>query len=364
MSNDASDSSNSQQGPDSSPRPDWDAIARYLAGESPPAEALSVKRWLDANPADDSLVQSLDTAATLEPERVDVESALKRVHSQMAKPERPKLVVDRGGAMSGIGGIPAVRRRTVALVTLAAAAAFVSIVTLQRGEESAADKAADGRTYATAVGKRDSITLSDGSRVILGPDSRLVVLGDYGKTSRSVSLTGDAYFDIKHDATKLFSVNVDRSVIEDLGTTFAVESDAGDTTNVSVLSGSVRLRAKDSAAGSGAVLSAGDRGSLAADGEVKTYPHTVADDAAWTTGRLVFKDASIARVTGELHRWYGVDLRIADTALLGRHLSASFNGDDSIDQVLKIIGLSLGATVDRQGDRATLAPVHGPAPVR
>src|SRR5262249_789825 len=101
--------------------------------------------------------------------------------------------------------------------------------------------AASVRTYATAVGKRDSIQLSDGSRVILGPDSRLTIRSDYGAKTRAVELVGDAYFDVRHDADKPFSVRVGRALVEDIGTTFAVESDAGDTTTVAVISGSVRL---------------------------------------------------------------------------------------------------------------------------
>ena len=85
--------------------------------------------------------------------------------------------------------------------------------------------------------------LADGSRVILGPDSRLTVPADFGSTARAVELKGDGYFDVRHDAAKPFTVRVANALVEDVGTTFTVESDAGDTTSVSVLSGSVRLRA-------------------------------------------------------------------------------------------------------------------------
>jgi transmembrane sensor len=159
-------------------------------------------------------------------------------------------------------------------------------------------------------------------------------------------------------------VRVSQALIEDIGTTFSIESDAGDTTTVSVLSGSVRLRGVKSAVNSGEVLAAGDRGSLAADGEAHAFRHAVSDDTAWTSGRLVFKDASMARVTGEIRRWYGVQLQVADTSLLNRHVTNTFNSDDPVDQVLKVLGLTLGATVDHQGDRATLTPVRGPATVR
>jgi len=191
----------------------------------------------------------------------------------------------------------------------------------------------------------------------------LTVAADYGTTTRAVELRGDGYFDVQHDAAKPFSVRVAHAVVEDIGTTFSIESDAGDTTTVAVMSGSVRLRSSDSAANSGAVLSAGDRGSLSADGQVRAYPHTVADDAAWTTGRLVFHEASLARVAGEIRRWYGVTLNVSDSSLASRHVTATFSGE-SVDQVLKIIGLDIGARIERRGDSATVILNHGSATAR
>src|SRR6185503_14021413 len=108
----------------------------------------------------------------------------------------------------------------------------------------------------------------------------------------------------------------------------------------------------------GAVLAAGDRGSIAKDGSIRAFPHAAgADDAAWISGRLVFRDASFSRVAAELHRWYGIELRAADAPLLARHVTTTLEGE-SADQALKILGLSLGARIERHGDTATvhLAP--------
>jgi ferric-dicitrate binding protein FerR (iron transport regulator) len=68
-------------------------------------------------------------------------------------------------------------------------------------------------------------------------------------------------------------------------------------------------------------------------------------------------------VAGEIHRWYGVTLHIDDRSLLNRHVTASFAGEP-IDQVLKILGLTLGARVDLEGDSAFVTPIHGPNSTR
>lgn len=218
------------------------------------------------------------------------------------------------------------------------------------------------KTYATGVGKRDSVRLADGSRVVLGPQSRLVVPRDYGQSSRAVELTGDAYFDVHHDASKPFSVHANGAMIEDIGTTFAVESDVdGGATSVAVVTGSVRLRSATSAASAGVVLAAGDRGTLDAAGQAKVERDAVReDDVAWTTGRLVFNDAPLSRVIPELQRWYGVTIRVSDSALLRRTVHTSFSGE-SADKALEILGLTLGARVERHGDTATVVPTSSPS---
>src|SRR6478736_1648463 len=67
--------------------PDWEAIARYLAGESRPEEASIIEQWLEAHPSDRELVERLNLEATIEPADVDVEAALASVHARMAAGE-------------------------------------------------------------------------------------------------------------------------------------------------------------------------------------------------------------------------------------------------------------------------------------
>jgi transmembrane sensor len=334
--------------------PDWDAVARYLAEESSAEESERVRLWLDTHPTDKALVEHLSSIEPEEPADVDVEAALASVHARMEqRAAAPRLTLERG---SGVARGRARRPSAIAIALLATAATILGVVTLRRSPATTAAP----NTYSTRTGQRDSIMLADGSRVILGPDSRLTVPVDFGSAARTVDLEGDGYFDVRHDAAKPFAVRVANAVVEDIGTTFMIESDGADATSVSVLSGSVRLRANGSSATAGAILAAGDRGSLSADGEVRSFPKTVrSDDTTWTTGRVVFHDASLARISGEIRRWYGIELRVADSSLLSQHLTTTFDDTDSIDQVLKSLALTLGARVDRQGDTATLHSNRG-----
>ncbi len=325
--------------------PDWDAIARFLAGESPAEEHGRVQQWLDDHPGEKELFSRISSPSELYAQvDVNVEAALTKVHQRMDREATTRPVtVSRGGWNRG--------RAYAGAGLLAAAAAFVAFVMTRPPAPIAAPAAP--KTFATKTGQRDSVLLADGSRVILGPESRLTVSGDFGTTSRSVELVGDAYFDVRHDPAKPFSVHVANAIVEDLGTSFTIESDVRDTTTVAVISGSVRLHA--AGAGESATLAAGDRGSLTANGSVRAYRNAVVPaDSSWTHGVLEFRDASMRRVAGEVRRWFGVDLQVADSSLLSVPLTTTVRGNDPVDQVLTSIALSVGARVERRGNSATL----------
>jgi transmembrane sensor len=210
------------------------------------------------------------------------------------------------------------------------------------------------QSYATSVGERREITLRDGTRVLLGPTSRMVVLphdADY----RGVLLDGIAYFNVVHDSAHPFTVKAGALTIQDVGTAFSVENDDSAGTRVAVDSGSVTIGSVERPTSRGAILHARDRAIADPGGTVAVERSAVSDvDLAWVQGRLVFRDAPLVLVGAELYRWYGVRLRVEDSSLASLHLTASFSGEP-VDRVLNVIALSLGARVERQGNVAILS---------
>jgi transmembrane sensor len=325
---------------------DWEAIARYLAGESPEAEADAVRRWLAERPEDAELVvaldRTLDRVAMVPDAEIDVEGALRRANERREAPdvrpirraEPPRRATWRSGGM---------RAAAAALVVAAAGTLWWRASTGAGGDPAA-------RTYATGIGQRDSVRLPDGSRVVLGPSSRLVVATGYGEPDREVELHGEGYFEVKHDDAHTFTVHAGTATIRDVGTAFTVRTGDADRVRVAVADGAVLLDGPS--AGRGVVLHRGDVGVVQGTGHALAERGVAtSDDVAWTDGRLVFREAPLGEVAAELRRWYGIELRVTDSAIAARHLTTSFAGD-SADAVLRVIGLALGATVERHGDTA------------
>jgi transmembrane sensor len=341
---------------------DWEAIARYLAGESSPAESERIALWLAENPSDANVVAALDKAmaslALREAADVDVESALQRVAVRRDAPE--SLVKPQSQRRRPTRRIAQTTTSPWRLVSLLAAAAVIILAArtvLQRNsgaKPSPAEIAGGGsRTFTTPVGKRDSLRLVDGGRVILGPASQLIVAANYGQRVREVELHGEAYFDVVHDTTRPFVVHAGAATIRDIGTAFAVRNDSGAPVQVVVTSGSVALRS-GSSNDSGAVLAAGDVGVVRPDGRVSAqHEASTSLYLAWMRDSLVFREAPIAEVSADLRRWYGIVLRVDDSSMARRHLTMTFAGDP-LDRVLRVIGLELGADVEHRGDSAII----------
>ena len=327
--------------------PDWEAVARYLAGESGAEETAAVGAWLAAHPEDARAIDALAAAsgrlARPGVGEVDVESALARVHGRMRASSTP-LVPLRSAR-------PVVWR-TVMPRTLAAAAVVViaaGLLLSRRGGPG--QPVAAARVIATATGQLDSTRLADGTRVIVGPSSELTVAAGYSSGAREVTLRGSAWFEVRHDAVHPFRVRAGRAVITDIGTTFSVRGDSAEGVEVSVTEGSVRLQGGGTAH---VVVAAGEAATWQEAGSLTVRRSGASeDDAAWTKGRLVFRETALARVRTDLRRWFGLELVVADSTLAGRHLTASFM-NDSRRQVLDVIALALGASYEMRGDTVTL----------
>jgi transmembrane sensor len=216
-------------------------------------------------------------------------------------------------------------------------------------------RVASGGTFTTPVGARDSVLLPDGTRALLAPASQLVVSPAYGAGSREVTLSGTARFAARHDRIAPFTVHAGSALIRDVGTVFTVDAPhrmAAAGITVAVVEGAVALRSATSSRGP-ALLRAGDKGELRGDSVVVHRGGVTADDLAWTRGALVYHDAPLDVVREDLRRWYGVDLRVSDSSLATRRITATFEGAPA-DQVLTTIAQVLGADVERRGDTAIL----------
>ncbi|MCU0635263.1 MAG: FecR domain-containing protein [Gemmatimonadaceae bacterium] len=340
--------------------PDWEAIARHLDGSDDASDHRSVEQWLAAHPADAALVQALDATldryarAAVDAAPVDVHAALaqvtaRRMTESAGPSDTPILTLSRGTP----GASRPSRRWLGAAVGLAAAAAVAVVVSRRSADRADASAYVAAPTrHQTGVGQRDSLRLTDGTRVLLAPGTTLSVASRYGETERAVSIDGEAWFDVVHDDRRPFTVRARHAVVRDIGTQFTVQSHDAAPVRVVVTQGAVAIRAAD---GQDEVrLTAGDVATIPQTGQATIARGAATDDdTAWLQERLVFREAPLPEVTAALSRWYGIRLVVDDSTVAQRHLTATFAGEPR-ERVLELLALALGATLEQRGDTAIL----------
>ncbi len=236
-----------------------------------------------------------------------------------------------------------------AALTLAAGAAFVRL-----GRASADGSAM--QQYATAVGQRLTVALSDGTQFTLAPASTLRVPLDYGRARREVELDGEAYFVVRHDAAHPFTVRAEGAIAQDVGTRFAVRAYAdGQPPRVAVADGAVTVAgAVGAQAGRAVMLHAGEV-AMVSDGQAAIVARGVDTTAylGWTGGELVFDGTPLRDALTELGRWYGLDFHLGDSSLARVRLRMTVQGA-SRDELLDGLVLLLNARYERQGTHVTI----------
>lgn len=328
-------------------------LARFLSGEASPQEQVEVRRWLGSHPDRQRELERLETAWRLSAARsapeFDIEAMRHRLRSRASDPRH---------SMPGYAFAP--RRAwpipmAVAGVVAAGAAFLFMAARAQRPERSLAPVVLEWREVTTDRSQRADVYLSDGTRVLLAPESRLRFTSPLADSVRDVVLEGHALFDVKHDSLRPFRVRTTGGVAEDLGTRFDVKQYAGDTVlKVVVAEGLVALSGTDR---NGQVtLRPGDLGTLGPSGRVAVrHGVDVAREIAWATGRLSFEAVPLRDAIRELRRYYELEFVIASSEAGARRLTASFSSEPP-SEVVRVISLSLDLNYRIRGKTVVFTP--------
>ncbi len=374
---------------DSGPRDDDERMVRYIVGGCSPTESARTQEWLAADTARWKRFQELErtwrACASTPSKRWNAESAVGQLRGSADPPvenrasrhtpvapltlRRPR-VSSRGSWNRGAMGI-------AAALALAAAGAVGWRVIAGRWPMHVgtyAGEAVPQQTVATSRGQRATITLSDGTRIILGAESTVRYARDFGaRERRDVYLDGQAYFEVAHDTAHPFAVHTSKGVAEDLGTNFVVTAyPTSPDMQVVVASGQVRLgrRLSSKSDSSSAVrerstgpltLGPGELGVIDSSGSLSRS--RVADLSAhldWTRGELVFRGVPLGEALPAISRWFDMQIVLGDTSLARRRLVATF-GPHSGRDVVRLISLAVNARYEVRGDTAVLLPRGVPA---
>jgi transmembrane sensor len=210
------------------------------------------------------------------------------------------------------------------------------------------------RTYATDIGQRENLLLADGSQIELNTDTVLrVSRGDGPKT---VTLEkGEAFFNIKHNASRTFIVKAGGSRVIDLGTKFLVRQDV-DHLRVTLFEGSAKLEtAVAGAPARSAVLLPGNV-AVASGGAMsitKQPSDILKDNLAWQRGEVTFHFTSLAEAAAEFNRYNQKKIIVRGSEIAGLEIGGTFGMHD-VTQFGRLAHHLLGVQVEDRGDEIVL----------
>ncbi|WEA00585.1 FecR family protein [Mucilaginibacter sp. SJ] len=145
------------------------------------------------------------------------------------------------------------------------------------------------------------ITMPDGTEVWINADTYLQYPTNFNHKDRIVTLKGEAYFEVKHNAAKPFRVLADGEIIEDVGTHFNVNSYSdGGAVKTTLLEGEVKINKS-------VFLKPGQQFS-----DNKITMANIDDVMAWKNGVFHFDGVPIETIMKQVSRWYGVEVIYKD----------------------------------------------------
>ncbi|HEY4288534.1 MAG TPA: FecR domain-containing protein [Puia sp.] len=341
----------------------WELLGKKITGEANAAELEELNRLLEKFPETLYTLETMQSYWRSSDEKADIlqreaalERHLQRLPVEDAKPRQ----------------LGSYRRYLIGAA--AAAAVFTGCLLLlpalwKKTEQPSLP--APRQMAVTTKGERRRLQLPDGSAVWLNAGTTIQYTQRPGIDSlREVSLSGEAYFEVKHDAAHPFIVHARQMEIRDLGTSFNVKAYPLDrTSEATLVEGSIDIRLNKEKggavltkpnqkfiayvrSGNGSILpenpdNAGQTQALKRETIPETFRVSAAvagpvdstlAETAWMKNMLVFRNESFADLAVRLERWYDVSIHFTDQGQ-ARYRFTGVLADETLQQALQELQL-------------------------
>jgi transmembrane sensor len=196
--------------------------------------------------------------------------------------------------------------------------------------QTSVDEAPVTHTLTNNNGSKYSLTLADGTEAYLDAASSITYPVVFKGNQRKVSVTGQVYFKVKHNAAMPFYVIVNDETIEDIGTEFninAYENEAALKTTL--IEGSVSVK-RDRVS---VLLKPGEQTVASGAGLIKKAVD-LDETTAWLEGKLIFDAETLEIIMNRVARIYDVNLVWVDQTARKLKFGGSINCTKKLSAVL------------------------------
>ncbi|GHM99207.1 anti-sigma factor [Cytophagales bacterium WSM2-2] len=301
-------------------------LAKFLAGEATPEEAMLVTDWIDASEENKRLFTQSQQAWAMEDESV----------APMEKSKILSTITQKSTGKSVEFFTPL---RIAAAITLIAAC-VVGYYTIPNTPVE--------ETWITKNTNEEvsKFNLPEGTSIALNRNSKISYPKAFDGQTRTVKLSGEALFDVVHNPEQPFIVNCDEINVKVLGTAFNITNKSASVIETQVTRGKVAMYTADQSIN----IEAGWIGSYDKSTRKLSLRKSISENKiGYATHTFTFEDTSLKQVTDNLSESYGVSFIFENDKIKDCHLTSSYN-DKSLSFILDVISESLNVKYTVKGN--------------
>lgn len=191
-------------------------------------------------------------------------------------------------------------------------------------------------------GRKSTIVLPDGSKVILNSDSKIRYEKGFKENYREVILEGEAFFEVEKNPSRPFIVSTGDISTTVLGTSFNVRAYAkSDNIQVAVVTGKVEVKKASYYGNETEDVVFLTPNKIATyqreERKITTSSFNMEEVVGWKDGILIFKNADQTEIAKRLKAWYGLAIEFeGGKNIMNKRYTGKFD-NNSLEYVLKAI---------------------------
>lgn len=288
---------------------DKNLLIRFFEGQATTDEEMKVRKWMEASTEN------------------------RRTYFKERKMYDMTLLLSKDTKKETVSQSSKKKFKFRKFIEIAAVAAITLVITLFYKNQERQEYWLTAQKISVPAGQRINLELSDGTKVWLNSRTKIEYPAVFADKERWIKLDGEAYFQVAQNIHKPFIVQTPKGNVEVLGTQFNVESYSDDSTFATALmEGAVKITA-----GNYQCQLQPNQMAYLKDGEIKVAPIEDYNPYRWREGIISFKDATFPYIIHKFEKYYGVEIRIENKAVMNYRCTGKFRHSDGVRYALRVL---------------------------
>lgn len=189
------------------------------------------------------------------------------------------------------------------------------------------------------AGRITSLILADGTKVTLNANSKLTYLEAFSGNQRNVTLEGEGYFEVAHNAAKPFIVHTEKMDIHVLGTKFNINAYADlSEVKTTLEEGKVKIiipkKEQNLNDDSYYLIPNQELALNIVTGDILKHQVDAEESKGWMNGGLVFNSTLLIDVLKQISRKYNIKIECNSTNNLHKRITVRFESEYGYEDIL------------------------------